>query len=230
MHVLCTSSSNKSCLRASPRNNSAALPSLAAEHRDCGICRTAVFKKKKKKIHSKTSERMGGKHTHLSFKPQQNPHLVLRLKPSHRNILSCICHRRLSPPRLLSVGTEMAHRLVTCWWCHWLIYRWQPIGMWQGSNPKFSCSSLSNFNIGHPTYVGQPITNDHPAYIHLLQAFDARAMAKKSEKTNVNLLTVLKTFSCSTSDTLHLPSVPAGLLDFYRIQNFSVFWRIRLSV
>lgn len=69
---------------------------------------------------------------------------------------------------------------------------------------------LSNFNIGHPTYVGQPIANDHPAYT---QAFDAGAMAKKSEQTNVNLPTVLKTFSCTTSDTLNLRSVPAGVLE-----------------
>lgn len=121
----------------------------------------------------------------------------------------------------------MAHRLVTCWWCHWLIHRWQPIGMWQDCNLKFSCSTLSNFNIGHPTFVGQPITNEHPAYAHLPEAFDARAMAKKLEQTNVNVATVWKTFPRSASDTSPLRPVPAGALKgFYSARNLSVFWRI----
>lgn len=72
--------------------------------------------------------------------------------------------------------------------------------------------------MGRPTYVGQPIANEHPAYARLLEAFDAGAMAKKLEQTNLNLSSVLqtvKTRQCSDRP------VPAGALEgFYNVQNF----------
>lgn len=55
--------------------------------------------------------------------------------------------------------------------------------------------------MGHPTYVGQPIANEHPAYVLLPKAFDAGAMAKKLEQTNVNL-TVLKSVKTRQSSDL----------------------------
>lgn len=69
-------------------------------------------------FNSQQDQRDDGKTSaHLPLKaPQQNPRLILRLKPSHGNISSCVCHsRRLSSPAAEcghGDGTWISHMLV----------------------------------------------------------------------------------------------------------------------
>lgn len=88
-----------------------------------------------------------------------------------------------SSPRLVSVGMEMAHRLVTCWRRHLLctplthlqmVANWHPAILYPNVQPR---STPSNLYIGHPTYVGQPISAKRPAYAHLAQAAGSKLTA-----------------------------------------------------
>lgn len=150
--------------------------SSLAEHLDCGIFCTAFL------FTAQAGERMEKKNLMLNYPcPATSPFTPPSPStPPSPNIFSFI-HRSLSLSLCLLLsfprpagecghrdGTQISHTLATTLNAHSTDSSTD--GGQLASDGTVSQCSPSNLYIGHPTYVGQPISADHPTYAHLAQA------------------------------------------------------------